>query len=390
MKIPLSYTFRSLWTRKLTTLMTVTGVALVVFVFAAVLMLAYGLEKTLVDTGYDDNVICTRKASQGELSSQIDRDAINQIKTYPEIKLSKEGKPLASAEMYTVINLHKIGSGDMSNVVVRGVAPEAFELRPNITMKEGRMFALGTNQIIVGTNINQRFDGTQIGESIEFAGDHWQIVGVMDAAGTGFDSEIWGDAERILSAFNRSNAYSSMTFRLNNKEDFEKLRDRVAKEPRYNYVELKRERVFYREQSEAMSMFITILGTVITVIFSIGAMIGAMITMYSSVANRTIEVGTLRALGFKRRNILSAFLIEAMMITFIGAGVGLALASTLQFFAISTMNFTSFSELSFGFALSPSIILNCIIFAIVMGLFGGFLPSIRAARMNIVNALRAS
>jgi len=370
--------------------MTITGVSLVVFVFAAVLMLSYGLEKTLVETGYDDNVICTRKASQGELSSQIDRDAVNQIKTYPEIKLSKEGKPLASGEMYTVINLNKIGSTDMSNVVVRGVEAEAFELRPNIKIKEGRMYNKGTNEIIIGTSINKRFSGCQMGQQVEFGGDHWQIVGILDAAGTGFDSEIWGDGERIMNAFNRSSVFSSFTFRLNNKDDFEKLRDRVDKDPRFNYVEMKREKVFYREQSEAMAMFITILGNTITFIFSIGAMIGAMITMYSAVANRTIEVGTLRALGFRRRNVLSAFLIEAMLIAFIGAGIGLVLASTLQFFSISTMNFTSFSEISFGFALNPSIVVNCFIFATVMGFLGGFLPAWRASRMNIVNALRAS
>ena len=389
MKIPISYTFRSLWTRKLTTAMTVMGVTLVVFVFAAVLMLSYGVEKTLVDTGYDNNVIALRKASQGELASQIDRDGINQIKTYPEIKLSKDGKPLASNELYTLINILKIGSGDMGNVTVRGITTEAFELRPNVKIIDGKMFRYGTNEVLIGSNLRKRFVGCQIGQTLEFAGDHWQIVGVLEAGGTGFESEVWGDAERMMNAFDRGNVFSSLTFSLKNRDDFQTLVDRVEKDPRFNYMELKREKEFYKEQSEMMAGFIRILGTFITIIFSFGSMIGAMITMYSSVANRTVEIGTLRALGFRRRNILSAFLIEAMLIAFIGAITGLFLASFLQFFAISTVNFGTFSELSFGFNLNPEIIISCFVFAAFMGLCGGFFPAIRGAKMNIINALRA-
>lgn len=390
MKIPFSYTFRSLWTRRLTTTMTITGVALVVFVFAAVLMLAYGVEKTMVETGYEDNVICLRKASQGELASQIDRDAISNIKTYPEIKLSKVGKPLASNELFTIINLNKIETNDMGNVAIRGVSPEAFELRPLVKIIEGSIFNLGINEVIIGTNLQKRFVGCNLGNKLTFGGEEWKIVGIFEASGTGFESEVWGDVNRFMTAFDRGNVFSALTFQLNNKEDFIKIQKRVEEDPRFNYVELKLEKVYYREQSEIMAGFIRILGTTITIIFSFGAMIGAMITMYSAVANRTIEVGTLRALGFRRRNILTAFLFESLTIAFIGAGVGLLFASFLQFFSLSTINWGTFTEFAFGFELSPDIIISSIVFAVVMGIVGGFLPAIRASRLNIVNALRAS
>jgi len=390
MKIPFSYTFRSLWTRRLTTAMTISGVALVVFVFAAVLMLAYGVEKTMVETGSEDNVICLRKASQGELASQVDRDAINNIKTYPEIKLSKSGNPLASSELFTIINLTKIGTNDMGNVAIRGVEPAAFKLRPHVKITEGKMFELGINEVIVGTNIHKRFSGCNIGNELAFGGEQWKIVGVFEANGTGFESEVWGDVNRFMTAFDRANVFSTLTFALNNIDDFSTVKKRVEEDPRFNYVELKRERVYYREQSEMMAGFIRILGTTITIIFSFGAMIGAMITMYSAVANRTIEVGTLRALGFRRKNILSAFLFESLTIALLGAGIGIALASFLQFFSLSTINWGTFSEFAFGFELSIDIIISSIIFAVVMGIVGGFFPAFRAARLNIVNALRAS
>jgi ABC-type lipoprotein release transport system permease subunit len=389
MKIPLTYTLRNLWTRRLTTVLTLSGVSLVAFVFAAVLMLADGLEKTLVDTGRDDNVIILRKAAQAELQSQIDRDAVNILKTQPEVAQLGGGKTLASNDVFVIINLLKRDGGDMGNITVRGVAPEAMALRPQVSLTEGRMFSFGTSEIIVGSNIVKRFAGCTVGSRLKFGGGFWTVVGIFDAQGTGFSSEIWGDVDQLMPAFGRP-VFSSLTMRLRDRNDFDALKTRVESDRRTNYLEVSREKEYYRKQSNVMAKFIRVLGTVVTVIFSFGAIIGAMITMYAAVANRTVEIGTLRALGFKRRSILSAFLVESIFLSLLGALVGLLAASFLQLFVISTLNFGSFTELAFGFTLTPAVIRNTLIFAIIMGVVGGFLPAVRASRLNIVNALRSS
>lgn len=389
MKIPLTYTWRSLWTRRLTTALTLFGIALVVFVFAAVLMLAFGVERTLVDTGSDDNAIIVRRSASSELVSQIGREAANVIETQPEIAPARDGKPLLSREVYVVINLHKISSNDLSNVSLRGVSPRALELRPQVRLTGGRMFQFGTREIVLSDNLAGRFQGCAIGDQLHFGDDNWTIVGHFDAAGSGFDSEIWGDVDQFMPAFGRP-VYSSVTVHLRSPSDFDAIKSRVEQDPRTQYVEVKREREYYREQSKIMADFIRVLGTIVTIIFSVGAVIGAMITMYASVANRTIEVGTLRSLGFRRRSILLAFLIESILLATFGGLLGIALASFMSFIRISTINFGTFSELAFGFTMSAAIVVNSLIFSVVMGIVGGFLPAVRAARLNIVNALRAS
>jgi ABC-type antimicrobial peptide transport system permease subunit len=389
MKIPLKYALRNLGTRRLTTGITVLGIALVVFVFAAVLMMAYGVQKTLVATGSDDNVLVARKAANGEISSIIDRETANIVLTLPHIGKNPEGRPIASGEPVVVINLGKLGTGGLSNVTVRGVSQQVFSLRPQVRLKAGRMFNWGARELITGTAIEQRFAGAKIGDIVRFAGDNWTVVGTFDANGSGFDSEMWGDAEQLLDAFNRS-AFSTLTFRLDRPESFGDIKTAFDREPRLQQFEPKIEKRFFEEQSELMAGFIRILGIFITVIFSAGATIGAMITMYAAVANRTVEVGTLRALGFRRRSVLAAFLTESLALSLIGGLAGLFFASFLQFFSVSTLNFGSFSELAFSFALSPTIVLSSLLFAVLMGLLGGFLPSVRAARLNIVNALRSS
>jgi ABC-type antimicrobial peptide transport system permease subunit len=388
MKIPLKYVIRNLGTRRLTTGITVLGVALVVFVFSAVLMMAYGVQKTLVATGSDENVLVARKAANGEISSIIDRETAAIVLTLPHVAKTPEGKPIVSGEPVVVINLEKFDGG-LSNVTVRGVSPQVFTLRPQVKLKQGRLFKSGARELITGVAIEKRFAGSKIGDIVRFAGDNWTVVGLYDADGSGFDSEMWGDADQLLDAFNR-NAFSTMTFKLDRPESFKEFTAAFDKEPRLQQFEPKIEKRFFEEQSELMAGFIRILGIFITVIFSAGATIGAMITMYAAVANRTVEVGTLRALGFRRRSVLLAFLTESLLLSLLGGLVGLFFASFLQFFSISTLNFGSFAELAFSFALSPSIIITSLLFAMFMGLIGGFLPSVRAARLNIVNALRSS
>jgi putative ABC transport system permease protein len=387
MVIPFRYILRSFVSRRLTTSMTVLGIALVVFVFSAVLMMAYGVQQTLRATGSDENLIILRKAANSETLSVLDREVAILITGMPQIARSAAGSPLSSREAVVIINMEKT-TGGMSNVSVRGVEPAVFELRPQVRLIDGKMFRSGAREIIVGRSIAQRFVGGHIGDRIKFGGDFWSVVGVFDSNGGGFDSEIWGDSNQIIDAFKRP-SYSTLTLRLRNPRAFGEFAAAFETDNRLLHFEPKGEKQFFEEQSEMMATFIRVLGLFITAIFSTGSIIGAMITMYGSVANRTTEIGTLRALGFLRRSILVAFLAESFLISLSGGVLGLLLASLLQFFTISTLNFNSFSELAFSFALSPSIIATSLGFSLLMGLTGGFLPAVRAARLNIIQALRA-
>jgi putative ABC transport system permease protein len=367
----------------------VGGVALVVFVFAGVLMLARGLQATLVETGAPDNVIVLRRSATSELVSQINRETAGMLESQTEVAAATDGRPLVSKELMVVISLNRKGTHDLANISVRGVSPRAMEMRPGVRIGEGRPFRFGTHEVIVGRNIAQRFQGVTLGSELAFGGDRWTVVGVFDAGRTGFDSEIWGDVDQQMQAFGRP-VFSSVTFRLRDPGRFGALQARLRADPRTQYVDLKPEREYYREQSQGMATFIKILGLVVTSIFSVGAMIGAMITMYAAVASRTVEVGTLRALGFRRRSVLGAFLVESIVLAVIGGLAGVGLASLLSFARVSTVNFGTFSEIGFGFTLSPGVVASALGFAVLMGLVGGFLPAVRAARLNIVSALRAS
>ena len=389
MRIPFSYIWRSLWARRLTTALTVGGVALVVFVFAGVLMLARGLEATLIETGSPANVIVLRRSATSELSSQIDRATADVLEAESGVARGAEGRAILSREVILVIDLYKKKSNALGNVSIRGVSPRALELRPGVHIVLGRPFQFGSHEVVVGKGIASLFKGVALGAELAFGGDRWTVVGIADAGGTAFDSEIWGDTDQFMQAFGRP-VYSSLTFRLARPDGFDQLKARLQADPRMQYVELKHERDYYQEQSKTLATFIRTLGIVVTTIFSFGAMIGAMITMYAAVANRTVEVGTLRALGFRRRSVLAAFLVESVMLALVGGALGVALAALLSFERISVVNFQSFSEIGFGFALSPGVIARALVFAVVMGVVGGFLPAARAARMNIVNALRAS
>lgn len=387
MKIPFSYSFRNLWTRRLTTTLTLLGVALVVFVFVASLMLAEGLRETLVATGVDDNAIIIRRSSQAEVQSAVTREQANIVKTQPEVAVNSDGKPWATSDVVVLISLPKRGNNEPTNVVVRGVSPEALELRSQqVKLVAGRMFGTGLQELIIGKSIQQRFQNCDINGTLRMGGTDWKIVGIFDGGRTGFDSEIWGDVEVIMPAWRRP-AFSSVTVRLRDPKEFEALKQRLESDQRL-VVDVKREKQYYDEQSKFMSIFINVLGTVVTFIFSFGAMIGAMITMYAAVSNRTQEIGTMRALGFRRRSVLGAFLVESVFLGVVGGVAGIALSSLLQFLTISTTNWNTFSELAFSFKLSPFIVFQALIFSVIMGLVGGFLPAVRASRLKIVEALR--
>jgi ABC-type antimicrobial peptide transport system permease subunit len=388
MAIPFGYVARNMMARRLTTALTAGGMALVVYVFATVLMLAAGLRQTLVSTGQDDNVVVIRRGSQTEVQSGIDRGQAGIIDSLPDIAIGEDGQRMVSRESVVLINLPKRRNGKPANVVIRGVTPKGIVLRPQVHLVEGRMFRPGSAEVIAGRAIADGFQGAGLGETVRFASRDWTIVGVFDAGRSGFDSEIWGDGEQLLQAFRRT-GYSSMLFRLNDADRFDEVKSALETDPRLT-VEAKRERRFYADQSESLSTFLTWLGTGISVIFSIGAIIGAMITMYASVASRTGEIGTLRALGFSRPQILLAFLAEALLLGLTGGLIGLGAASVMQAMSISTTNFQTFAEIAFTFTLTPRIVLLSLLFALVMGFVGGFLPAFRAARLRIVDALRAA
>ena len=292
MKIPLKYIIRNFKTRRLTTGITVFGIALVVFVFAAVLMMAYGIQKTLVGTGEPDNVLIARKAANGEISSIILRDDVSTILTLPHIAKTTEGKLLISGETVSVINFTK-KSGGLSNVTIRGVAPEAFFLRPQVKIVEGRMYNTGAREAIIGSGVARNFVGAMVGKTMTIGNDEWTIVGRFDAGGSGFDSEIWGNNDQVQDSHNRRGGYSTLTLKLDHPDAFSAFKAAFDREPRLQQFEPKHERQFFEEQSEGMTLFIRILGIFITIVFSFGATIGATITMYAAVANRTVEIGTL-------------------------------------------------------------------------------------------------
>jgi len=388
MRIPLSYVVRNLAARRLTTLLTAGGMALVVYVFATVLMLAAGLTATLVATGQPDNVVVIRRSAQTEVQSGVDRLQAGIVESLPDIATGPGGNRLVSREPVVLINLPKRESGKPSNVTIRGVTAAGIELRPQVRLAEGRMFRPGTAEVVTGRAIASGFRGAGVGETLRFASRDWTVVGVIDGGRTGFDSEIWGDAEQMLQAFRRG-AYSSLIFRLADPARFDAVKREIESDPRLT-LEAKREAQFYADQSETLARFIGVLGTSISAIFSIGAVIGAMITMYASVASRTAEIGTLRALGFPRGAILVAFLVEALALGLLGGVLGLVAASFMQAFTVSTTNFQTFAELAFSFTLTPRIVAASLGFALAMGFIGGFLPAARAARLSIVDALRAA
>ncbi len=386
--VPLSYIARNLWVRRVTTALTAAGMALVVYVFATVLMMSEGIRSTLVATGQPDNLIVLRKGAGAEINSGISREQANLLQALPGLATDAGGQPLLSKEPVVLNNLPKRDSGKPSNVTLRGTSDIGLALRPQVRISEGRMFRPGSSEVVVGTAVARGFEGVQMGASLRFGGRDWRIVGVLDAGGSGFDSEIWGDSEQLMAAFRRS-TFSSVLMKMMEPGQFEQLRDSIDQDPRL-LLEAKREQRFYAEQSESLANFISILGTALAVIFSIGAVVGATITMFGSVASRIGEIGTLRALGFRRGAVLVAFMGEALLLSLVGGLLGLAAATVMQQVNVSTTNFATFSELAFQFKLTLGIVLKSLLFALAMGVVGGFIPAWRASRMLIVDCLRAA
>ncbi len=388
--VPVIYNVRSLTQRGWTTGVTGIGLALVVFVFATVLMLAQGVKRTLAATGMPENAKVLRKGSQNEIQSGLLPDQLRLLAAAPETALGKDGKGLASSEVVVLIFAQKAGATteeEGTNLTVRGLGELGLELHTPRSL-EGRGFRPGTSEIVIGKGLAGRFKGARVGESMRFARRDWTVVGIMDQGGSAYDSEVWGDVEQFEDAFQRRPSFSSVTLRLRDAGALASLKARIEADPQLNTLEVKGEVDYWAAQSEQLSLFVQFLGIFVAVIFSFGAILGAMITMYAQVAARTREIGTLRALGFRRRSVLVSFVVESVLLSLASAGIGLAFASLMQLVRFSTVNWQTFSEVSFRFTLTPGIMAASVGFSALMGYAGGLLPALRASRMPIVQATR--
>ncbi len=385
MRIPLAYNLRNLAARKVSTALTAIGIGLVSWVFIFTLALAGGFQSALQSTGSPSNAIVVRNGSTAELTSIIARDAAAGIESQPEIARAPDGTALATHELVVLWNLER-KNGTTANVVVRGVTAKSLALRPKVHLIEGRMFRPGLEEVVVGELANARIAHCAVGDRIKLAGRQWPIVGVFDAGGTSFDSEIWGDVELFMPVFNRP-VYQSLTFRLDEPSHFGAIQKRLEADPRMS-VQVKHEDEFYAAQSGTLAALLRGLGLFVTLIMALGAIFGALNTMYAAVGSRTKEIGTLLALGFSRGAILTSFLIESVLLAMLGGVLGCLLALPVNGMTTSTMNFASFSEIAFRFQVTPLMLLYGLLFAAVMGALGGFFPSRNAARRVIVEALR--
>jgi len=386
--IPLAYNIRSLWRRKVTTLLTTAGVALAVGILLVVLMLAHGFRTALIESGSPENVIVLRASATSETSSAVSREDAAILKTLPEIARGEAGLLLFATETVAAVNLPRRGQpGRSSNVTVRGITPASVPLRRQVRLLDGRLPNPGTAEVLAGRNAARGFEGCEVGGTLQMGPQTWTVVGVFEAGGTAFESEIWGDSDLAIEAFGRG-GYSSATFALADPAlDFEPVKARIEGDKRLNLL-VKRERDYYADTARNLTTFITIVGSILIVLFSFGAVLGAMITMYAFVEARTREIGTLRALGFRRRSILLSFLIESALLSLAGAAVAALPALLLQRLTFSTTNFDTFTDVTWHFRMSPVIFAQGFGFALLMGLLGGLLPAARAARLPIVGALR--
>ena len=383
--IPVYYSARSLWARRLSTGVAVLGLTLVVFVFAAVLMLSRGVEAALRAGGRPDNVIVLRAGATSEIVSGVDRDALRALAALPEIAAGPAGQPLLAGETVVLVALPRPG-GAFINATARGVTPESWLLRPAVRVVEGRPPRPGTHEIAVGSALIGRTPGATIGGELAFANARWPVVGRLAAAGSAHESELWADAARLAQAFDRPTPSSGIA-RLRSPDLVPRFLATVESDPRFVLKAVPEDR-FWSEQATDLSTFIRVLGLFVSVVFSGGAVLGAMITMYAQVAARARELGMLRAIGFRGRSVLAAVVLESALLGLAGGLLGALLAFLMRWVRITTVNFQTFSEIRFGFTPTPGILLAAVGFGLVMGLIGGLLPAVRAARLPVLEAVQ--
>ena len=382
-----SVTLRSIGQRLGSSSVAIIGIAGVVIVFTAVLSIAEGFQAAMSGKGDPLRVLILRSGADTELTSGLGGEDVRTIVDAPGLERSAEG-PVASPELFVIVGHPLKRSGTDANVPLRGISPAALKVRPEVKIVEGRMFQAGTNEIIVGRAASQQFDGLYVGRSVRWGESSWQVVGIFDAGGSVAESELWCDARVLQPAYRRGNSYQSVLARVASADSFQLLKDSLTSDPRLQ-VTVVRERDYYAEQSRVMQMIIRTIGMGIAALMGLGAIFGAVNTMYSAVSSRTREIATLRALGFGRTPVVISVLIEAVILSLIGGALGGALAwIAFDGYQTATMNWQSFSQVAFAFAVTPALLGQALTYAVVMGLLGGLFPAWRAARLPVVTALR--
>ncbi len=388
MAIPIVYNLRSVRARWTSAIVAVLGIAGTVGVFVAMLSLARGFKATLVSSGSADNAIVMRAGATSEMTGGVGIDTVKILQDAPGIARGPDGQPLVTAEVVLVAPIPLISTGTDANVQVRGVSKNVMEIRNKVKIVQGRMFQPGIDEVVVGKNANISYQGLTAGNTISLGNVRWKVVGVFDAGGSSFDSEIWADAHLLGPAYNRPDTFfQSVTVHLVSPQALQQFKDAVVSDPRVN-VDVSREIDYYSKQSTRLTTLITVLGGLIASIMAIGAIFGALNTMYSAVAERGREIATMRALGFGGPSVVISFVIEALLIAFVGGVLGCLVVLPLNGLTTGAMNLQTFSHLAFAFKITPELLVKGVIFALVMGFVGGLLPAVRAARRPVAQALR--
>jgi len=387
MAIPVVYNFRSVKARWTSAIVAVLGIAGTVGVFIAMLSLARGFRATLVSSGSYDNALVLRAGSTSEMTGAVPLASSKILQDAPGVARAAGG-PLITTEAVLVAPIPLIATGTDANVQIRGVSPNVLSIRNNFKIAEGRMFQPGLSEVIVGKNATKSYKGLALGDALSMGDTQWKVVGVFDAGGSAFDSEVWCDAHLLNGAFKRpEDSYQSVTVHLASASSFEQFKDFVTADPRLN-VDVTREIDYYSKQSTRMTQLITILGGLVASVMAIGAIFGALNTMYSAVAERGREIATMRALGFGATAVVFSFLIEALLISFVGGALGAVAVLPLNGLTTGAMNWQTFSHMQFAFQITPILLFIGLIFALVMGVLGGLPPAIRAAQRPVATALR--
>jgi putative ABC transport system permease protein len=387
MAIPIVYNLRSVKARWTSAIVAVAGIGGTVGVFVAMLSLAHGFRATLVASGSPDNALILRGGATSEMTSGVGLDSVKIIQDGPGIARGPDG-PLVTAEAVLMAPIPLRSTGTDANVEIRGVSPNVLEIRKQVKIVQGRMFSPGLAEVVVGKNANTTYSGLTLGNTIALGTMQWKVVGIFDAGGSSFDSEVWADPHLLTGAYNRPDTFfQSVTVHLTSPDSLQVLKDAISTDPRLN-LDVTREVDYYAKQSTNMTNLITTLGGFVAFIMAIGAVFGALNTMYSAVADRGREIATMRALGFGGPSVVFSFLIEALLISFVGGLLGCAAVLRLNGITTSTINFQTFSNLAFAFKITPGLLAEGIIFALVMGVLGGLFPAVRAARLPVATALR--
>jgi putative ABC transport system permease protein len=387
MAVPFIYNVRSVIGRPVSTLATALGIGLVVSILILALALANGFQASLVETGSPNNVLVLRKGADSELSSGIDRNGANIIKSLPDVASGADGRPLASPEVVVLINQERKNGTGTSNVTIRGVDREGMALRDRVTIIAGRDVAPGAAEVVVGKRIAERFVGFGLGDKVRLNQRDFVVVGHFGAGGSAFESEVWGD-NAVLMPVLRGDVFQSVTFRMKDPSRFAAIKKTLEGDPRLQ-VQVKRESQYYTEQAGALAGTIQVAGFMIVIIMAVGAIFAAMNTMFASIGSRSREIATLLTLGFSPGAVRTSFIVESVLIALVGGVLGCLFALPINGTATSTTNFSTFSEVAFAFQITPPILLTGIIFSLILGLVGGFLPAWKASRQPLAAGMRA-